>query len=232
MKHALFCCTVGKLVMVEHVMMEKKTMGAYHLIQIYCELITAHIPELVDVRKHLMARYGKEFVSEAVELRPDCGLVQKLSTRAPDGPTKIRILIEIAEEYNVKWQPSLEENDEKLSHHLLVGLKDDPLSKASESSCSGLGVKSSRVSYESKDQKVSFKDNWGSSSEHGSAEHAASKPGSEPRNEETVTLSARVQPSSSLTKAMIPDKEETSKPLSCNEDIPSKEKAQHVLACL
>jgi len=48
-------------------------------------------------------------------------LVEKLSHRAPDGPTKIRILIEIAEEYNVRWQPSLEENDENLSHDLLVG---------------------------------------------------------------------------------------------------------------
>lgn len=47
-------------------------------------------------------------------------LVEKLSPRAPDGPTKIRILIEIAEEYNVRWQPSLEENYEKLSHDLLV----------------------------------------------------------------------------------------------------------------
>lgn len=52
-----------------------------------------------------------------------------------------------------------------------------------------------------------------SDSEHGSAEDA----GSEPRNEETVTLSA-----------MIPDKEETSKPLNCDEDIPSKKKALHV----
>ncbi|WVZ22579.1 hypothetical protein V8G54_001123 [Vigna mungo] len=125
-------------VKVEYVVMEEKTMGAYDLIKIYCELITARlpeaissvifasprcsdIPELVDVKKHFTAKYGKEFVSAAVELRSECGLVEKLSPRAPDGPTKIRILIEIAEEYNVKWQPSLEENYEKLSHDLLAG---------------------------------------------------------------------------------------------------------------
>jgi len=32
------------------------------------------IPELVDVKKHFMAKYGKEFVSAAVELRPECGV--------------------------------------------------------------------------------------------------------------------------------------------------------------
>jgi len=48
-------------------------------------------------------------------------LVENLSTRAADGPTKIRILNEIAQQHNVKWQLSSEENDEKLSHDLLVG---------------------------------------------------------------------------------------------------------------
>lgn len=32
------------------------------------------IPELMDVKKHMAAKYGKEFVSAAVELRPDCGV--------------------------------------------------------------------------------------------------------------------------------------------------------------
>lgn len=34
----------------------------------------ADIPELMDVRKHFTAKYGKEFISGAVELRPDCGV--------------------------------------------------------------------------------------------------------------------------------------------------------------
>ncbi|XP_061352639.1 uncharacterized protein LOC133297491 isoform X2 [Gastrolobium bilobum] len=141
---------------VEHVVREEKTMAAYDLVEIYCELIAARlpmiesqkncpidlkeavssvifasprcsdIPELMDVRKLFTSKYGKEFVSAAVELRPDCGvnrlLVEKLSAKAPDGPTKIKILAAIAEEHNIKWEPkSFGENDAKFSQDLLVG---------------------------------------------------------------------------------------------------------------
>ncbi|KAL5573061.1 hypothetical protein UlMin_022658 [Ulmus minor] len=124
---------------VEHVVREEKTLTAYNLIQIYCELIAARlpiiesqkncpidlkeaiasvifaaprcadVPELSEIRKHFTAKYGKEFVSAAVELRPDCGvnrmLVEKLSAKAPDGHAKIKILSKIAEEHNVDWDP-------------------------------------------------------------------------------------------------------------------------------
>ncbi|XP_028794519.1 uncharacterized protein LOC114750142 [Neltuma alba] len=141
---------------VEHVVREEKTMAAYDLIEIYCELIAARlpmiesqkncpidlkeaissvifasprcsdIPELMDVRKHITAKYGKEFISAAVELRPDCGvnrlLVEKLSAKAPDGPTKMKILTAIAEEHNIKWEPkSFGESDVKLSQGSQVG---------------------------------------------------------------------------------------------------------------
>ena len=50
-------------------------------------------------------------------------LVEKLSAKAPDGPTKIKILAAIAEEHNIKWEPkSLGENDVKSSQDFLVGL--------------------------------------------------------------------------------------------------------------
>lgn len=141
---------------VEHVLREEKMMAAYDLIEIYCELIVARlpiiesqkncpidlkeaitsvvfasprcgdIPELVDVRKHLTAKYGKEFISAAVELRPNCGvsrmLVEKLSAKAPDGQTKMRILGAIAEEHGVKWDPkSVEETESVPSNDLLNG---------------------------------------------------------------------------------------------------------------
>lgn len=32
------------------------------------------IPELLDVQKHFTAKYGKEFTSAAIELRPNCGV--------------------------------------------------------------------------------------------------------------------------------------------------------------
>ncbi|KAK6248661.1 hypothetical protein QUC31_020226 [Theobroma cacao] len=124
---------------VEHVVREEKTVAAYNLLEIYCELIVARmpiieaqkncpidlkeaissvifasarcedVPELKDVSKHFTAKYGKEFTSAALELRPNCGvgrmLVEKLSVKAPDGPTKLKILTAIAEEHNIKWDP-------------------------------------------------------------------------------------------------------------------------------
>ncbi|KAE9587906.1 putative vacuolar protein sorting-associated protein Ist1 [Lupinus albus] len=97
---------------VEHVIREEKLLAAYDLVEIYCELIAARlpiiesqkncpidlkeaissvifasprltdIPELVNVRKQITSKYGKEFVSAAVELRPDCGVnrLESLST--------------------------------------------------------------------------------------------------------------------------------------------------------
>ncbi|XP_008242538.1 PREDICTED: uncharacterized protein LOC103340855 [Prunus mume] len=56
----------------------------------------AEIPELICVRKHFTTKYGKEFVSAAVEV------VGKLSAGPPDGPTK-KILSAIADEHNIKW---------------------------------------------------------------------------------------------------------------------------------
>ncbi|KAL1547721.1 hypothetical protein AAHA92_16040 [Salvia divinorum] len=126
---------------VEHVIREEKMMGAYDLLEIYCELIVARlpiietqkncpidmkeaiasmvfasprcgdVPELLDVRKQFSAKYGKEFISSAIELRPQCGvsrlLVEKLSAIAPDGQAKIKVLSALAEEHNVKWDPDL-----------------------------------------------------------------------------------------------------------------------------
>ncbi|KAL3535653.1 hypothetical protein ACH5RR_004114 [Cinchona calisaya] len=141
---------------VEHVIREEKMMAAYDLIDIYCELIVARlpiiesqkncpidlkeaitsvvfasprcgdIPELLDARKHFTAKYGKDFISAALELRPNCGvsrlLVEKLSANAPDGQTKIKALTAIAEEHNIKWDPkSFGQSDILLPDDLLNG---------------------------------------------------------------------------------------------------------------
>ncbi|GMI97782.1 hypothetical protein HRI_003447500 [Hibiscus trionum] len=141
---------------VEHVVNEEKTMAAYDLLEIYCELIVARmpmiesqkncpidlkeaissvifasarceeIPELKDVTKHLTAKYGKDFTSSALELRPDCGvgrlLVEKLSIKPPDGQTKLKILTAIAEEHNIKWDPeSFGAKESKIYDDLING---------------------------------------------------------------------------------------------------------------
>ncbi|KAJ8644956.1 hypothetical protein MRB53_006704 [Persea americana] len=125
---------------VENFFKEEKTVAAYNFVELYCELIAgrlpiiesqkkcpidlkeaitsviyasprcADIPELQDVRKQFIAKYGKDFINSALELRPDCGVnhlvIEKLSTRTPDAETKIKILSMIAQEHNVKWDPA------------------------------------------------------------------------------------------------------------------------------
>lgn len=39
----------------------------------------ADIPELLDVKKHFTAKYGKEFITAALELRPNCGVGHMVS---------------------------------------------------------------------------------------------------------------------------------------------------------
>ncbi|XP_058068079.1 uncharacterized protein LOC131217238 [Magnolia sinica] len=144
------------MIRVEHVVREEKTMAAYDIVELYCELIVARlpiiesqkncpidlkeaissvifasprcadIPELQDARKHFTAKYGKEFITSALELRPDCGvnrtIIEKLSAKTPDGETKIKILTAVAQEHNVKWdREALEEQVLKPSEDLLKG---------------------------------------------------------------------------------------------------------------
>lgn len=62
-------------------------------------------PELLEIRAVFSTRYGKEFVSRAIELRNNCGvstkLVQKLSTRQPELENRKKVLKEIADENNI-----------------------------------------------------------------------------------------------------------------------------------
>eukprot|EP01018_Ginkgo_biloba_P018752 Gb_28579 [translate_table: standard] len=67
----------------------------------------ADLPELQDVRSIFAAKYGNEFSAAAAELRPDCGvnrqIIEKLSSRAPSGEIKLRLLKEIAAENGIEW---------------------------------------------------------------------------------------------------------------------------------
>ncbi|XP_042453035.1 uncharacterized protein LOC122037572 isoform X1 [Zingiber officinale] len=141
---------------VEHVIREQKTLSAYELIEIYCEIIVsrlpiieaqkscpidvkeavtsvifasprcADIPELKDINKHFTAKYGKDFVKAALEIRPDCGvsrvMVEKLSANAPDIQTKVKVLNEVAKEHGIKWESkTFEEEVQKPKDDLLSG---------------------------------------------------------------------------------------------------------------
>ncbi|VAH62711.1 unnamed protein product [Triticum turgidum subsp. durum] len=129
----------GNQEQVEHVIREEKFMQAYDLIEVYCELIVARmsiidsqktcpidlkeaiasvifasmrcsdVTELADVRKNFTSKYGKEFATSALEVRPDSGVnrlvIEKLSAGAPDVQTKTKTLSSIAAEHNIKWEP-------------------------------------------------------------------------------------------------------------------------------
>ncbi|XP_050373014.1 uncharacterized protein LOC126790711 isoform X2 [Argentina anserina] len=67
----------------------------------------SEIPELVALRNIFEKKYGRDFVAAATDLRPDCGvnriLIDKLSVRTPTGEVKLKIMKEIAKEYQVDW---------------------------------------------------------------------------------------------------------------------------------
>ncbi|XXG59955.1 hypothetical protein AAC387_Pa04g1952 [Persea americana] len=122
---------------VEHVIREQNIMAANEIIELFCELIVVRlpiiskqrqcpadlkegisslifaaprcsdIPELQQIRSIFEKKYGKDFVSAATDLRPDCGvnrtLIEKLSVRTPTGQVKLKIMKDIAKEFQIEW---------------------------------------------------------------------------------------------------------------------------------
>ncbi|MFS7998219.1 putative vacuolar protein sorting-associated protein Ist1 [Helianthus anomalus] len=65
---------------VEHVIRVEKMVATYDLIEIYCEFIVGRLP-IIESQKpsQFTAKYGKDFVSAAIELHPDCGVSRMVS---------------------------------------------------------------------------------------------------------------------------------------------------------
>ncbi|XP_056849303.1 uncharacterized protein LOC108819485 isoform X1 [Raphanus sativus] len=67
----------------------------------------SEIPELGDLKDIFEKKYGRDFVSAATELRPTCGvnrmLVDRLSVMRPYGEVKLKVMKEIAKEFQVDW---------------------------------------------------------------------------------------------------------------------------------
>ncbi|WCJ44076.1 Regulator of Vps4 activity in the MVB pathway protein [Euphorbia peplus] len=125
---------------VEHIIREENMMAAQEIMELFSELISvrlpviesqrecpldlkeaissicfaaprcADLPELLQVQMLFASKYGKEFVSAATELMPDCGvnrqLIELLSVRAPSPDVKLKLLKEIAEEHELDWDPA------------------------------------------------------------------------------------------------------------------------------
>ncbi|KAF2591314.1 hypothetical protein F2Q70_00038078 [Brassica cretica] len=113
--------TQTALIRVEHVVREEKTVAAYELIVVRLGVIDSQKTCPNDLKEAVASswlRVSYTFPKAAVGLQSDSGvsrlLVDKLSVKAPDGPTKNKILKEIATEHNVTWEPeSLVEPDPK-----------------------------------------------------------------------------------------------------------------------
>lgn len=73
------------------------------------------IPELLAIRDIFLKKYGKDFVSAATDLRPDSGvnrlLIEKLSALNPPGELKLKVMKEIAKEYQVEWDTTETETE-------------------------------------------------------------------------------------------------------------------------
>ncbi|KAL1220791.1 hypothetical protein V5N11_030875 [Cardamine amara subsp. amara] len=212
--------TPSARIRVEHVVREEKTLAAYELIGIYCELLVVRlgviesqkncpidlkeavtsvlfasqrlsdVPELSEIVKQFTTKYGKDFATSAIELRPDSGvsrlLVEKLSAKAPDGPTKVKILMEIAAEHNVVWEAqSFVEPDPK-DTELLSGT-------SSFQSASSMYVDSSRIPNKEQPPNVqapaTVNVQRGSNERHHTPEHSYASGGRSSSHSNNVTSS-------------------------------------------
>ncbi|PNX84980.1 IST1-like protein, partial [Trifolium pratense] len=82
------------------------------------------IPDLLHIKNLFTTKYGKEFVSAISELRPDSGvnrtIIEKLSVSAPSGEVKLKVLTDIAEEYNLAWDSSKTAAEFRKNHEDLL----------------------------------------------------------------------------------------------------------------
>ncbi|KAK6134132.1 hypothetical protein DH2020_032132 [Rehmannia glutinosa] len=143
---------------VEHVIREQNTWEAYEILELFCEFVLARVPilesqrecptelreavasiifsaprcsdlpDLLHVRNLFAAKYGKEFIAAASELRPDTSvnrtIIEKLSVSAPPAEIKLKVLKEIAVEYNINWDSTKTETEfSKKPEDLLNGPK-------------------------------------------------------------------------------------------------------------
>ncbi|XP_058091529.1 uncharacterized protein LOC131237656 [Magnolia sinica] len=95
------------------------------------------LPELVQIRNLFTTKYGKEFILAASELRPDSSVnravIEKLSVKAPLANEKLRLLKEIANEYNLEWDSSSTEEEFSKKHEDLLDGSPKVCSRASDS---------------------------------------------------------------------------------------------------
>ncbi|CAA7035305.1 unnamed protein product [Microthlaspi erraticum] len=85
----------------------------------------SEVPDLLQIKNLFGTKYGKEFIMVSSELRPDSGvnrtIIEKLSPASPSGEARLKVLKEIAKEYNLNWDSSATEAEFMKSHEDLLG---------------------------------------------------------------------------------------------------------------
>ncbi|XP_056696569.1 uncharacterized protein [Spinacia oleracea] len=92
------------------------------------------LPDLLQVKNLFTSKYGKEFISAVCELRPDTSvnrtIIEKLSANAPSAQLRLKLLKDIAKEYNVNWDSSETEVEFSKKHDDLLDsrrpIREDP----------------------------------------------------------------------------------------------------------
>ncbi|KAM5546930.1 hypothetical protein ABKV19_001453 [Rosa sericea] len=132
-------------IQIEHLTRDQNSLAAYELIGLFCQLVVerlliiekqrqcppdlkegiaslifaaprcCEIPELMTVRNIFENKYGRDFVSAASDLRPECGvngkMIENLSIKTPSGEVKLKLMKEIANEYRVEWDATKYERE-------------------------------------------------------------------------------------------------------------------------
>ncbi|KAG0239532.1 hypothetical protein BGX31_002717 [Mortierella sp. GBA43] len=147
---------------VEHIIREDFTTEALEILELYCELLLARfglleqlrtcdpaiteavntiiyaaprseVKELLLVRDQLAAKFGRDFVNNALENKDESvnpRIIQKLRVQTPDPYLVNRYLEEIARAFKVNWTPDPE------TDHQLIGAVGgefiDPISQSQE----------------------------------------------------------------------------------------------------
>ncbi|KAI5322350.1 hypothetical protein L3X38_031422 [Prunus dulcis] len=97
-------------VLIKRVIREQNVSVAYEFIEAFCDLVVDRISTIKEgmsreLKRRDKKKYGKNFVSAATNIRPNCGvdlmMIKKLADTNPQGDEKLKIVQEIADQYSI-----------------------------------------------------------------------------------------------------------------------------------
>ncbi|THG21861.1 hypothetical protein TEA_021201 [Camellia sinensis var. sinensis] len=122
-------CIMKAVHEVEHIIREQNIWAAYEILEMFCEFVLVRVPILESQRE--CPSELCEAVASIIFAAPRCSdlpdllhVIEKLSVSAPSAELKLKVLRDIAKEYNVMWDWSKTEAEfSKKPEDLLNGPK-------------------------------------------------------------------------------------------------------------